>query len=112
MRGDHDFGDGWQHDVVVATIELARSDVTYPVCLTGKRACPPEDCGGPWGYGNLLAAFSDPTHEEHEELTEWAGQKSNPYQRFLASMNALASSRYAISRPQGCGRGRRTWPAS
>ena len=45
---DYDFGDGWEHDVVVEPIEPARSDVMYPVCLTGKRACPPEDCGGPW----------------------------------------------------------------
>jgi len=48
------------------------------VCLTGKRARPPEDCGGPWGYGNLLAALSDPTHEEHEELTEWVGINFDP----------------------------------
>lgn len=33
-------------------------------------ACPPEDCGGPWGYGNLLAALSDPTHEDHDDLSE------------------------------------------
>jgi len=78
MRWDYDFGDGWEHDVVVEVIELARSDVTYPVCLTGKRACPPEDCGGPWGYSNLLAALSDPTHEEHEELTEWVGIDFDP----------------------------------
>ena len=71
MRWDYDFGDGWEHDVVVEAIEPMSSDGAYPVCLAGKRACPPDDCGGPWGYGNLLAAISDPTHEEHEELTEW-----------------------------------------
>ena len=78
MRWTYDFGDGWEHDVVVEAIELARSDVMYPVCLTGKRACPPEDCGGPWGYGNLLAALSAPTYEEHEELTEWVGIDFDP----------------------------------
>jgi len=71
MRWDYDFGDGWEHDVVVEAIEPMNSDAVYPVCLAGKRTCPPEDCGGPWGYGNLLAAISDPAHEEHEELTEW-----------------------------------------
>ena len=71
MRWDYDFGDGWEHDVVVEAIEQMKSDAAYPVCLAGRRACPPDDCGGPWGYGNLLAAISDPTHEEHEELTEW-----------------------------------------
>ena len=78
MRWDYDFGDGWQHDVVVEAIEPARSDVKHPVCLTGKRACPPEDCGGPWGYANLLAALRDPTHEDHEELTEWVGIEFDP----------------------------------
>ena len=72
MRWDYDFGDGWEHDVVVEAIEPMNSDAAYPVCLAGKRACPPDDCGGPWGYGNLLAAISNPTHEEHEELTEWS----------------------------------------
>ena len=78
MRWDYDFGDGWEHNVVVEAIEPARTDVTYPVCLTGKGACPPEDCGGPWGYSNLLAALGDPTHEEHEELTEWVGEDFDP----------------------------------
>ena len=78
MRWDYDFGDGWQHDVVVEAIEPARAGVTYPVCLTGKRACPSEDCGGPWGYSNLLTALSDPSHEEHEELTEWVGEDFDP----------------------------------
>ena len=78
MRWDYDFGDGWEHDVVVEAIEPARAGVTYPVCLAGKRACPPDDCGGPWGYSNLLAALSDPTHDEHEELTEWVGEDFDP----------------------------------
>lgn len=71
MRWSYDFGDGWEHDVVVEAIEARRGDVAYPVCLAGKRACPPEDCGGPWGYGDLLAALNDPAHEEHEALSEW-----------------------------------------
>lgn len=64
--------------MVVEAIEPDSAGVTYPVCLTGKRACPPEDCGGPWGYSNLLAALSDPTHEEHEEYTEWVGEDFDP----------------------------------
>jgi len=78
MRWDYDFGDGWEHDVVVEAIEPARSDVTFPVCLTGKRACPPEDCGNPSGYGNLVAALSDATHEAHEELAERVGPDFDP----------------------------------
>jgi hypothetical protein len=44
-----------------------------PICLEGARACPPEDCGGPWGYAEYLAAIADPQHEEHEEMLEWRG---------------------------------------
>jgi hypothetical protein len=72
LRWDYDFGDGWEHDVIVEAIEPTRSEATYPVCLKGKRACPPEDCGGPWGYENLLDALRDPEHPEHDVLADWA----------------------------------------
>jgi hypothetical protein len=72
MRWDYDFGDGWEHDVVVEKITGAESDIEYPVCLTGRRACPPEDCGGPHGYARLLEVLADPSHPEHDELREWA----------------------------------------
>ena len=42
-------------------------------CLEGKRACPPEDYGGPWGYADSLAAIADPNHEQHDELQAWRG---------------------------------------
>jgi hypothetical protein len=71
MRWDYDFGDGWKHDVVVESIEPTKRDATYPTCLAGRCACPPDDCGGPGGYSDLLAAIGDPTHEEHAELTDW-----------------------------------------
>jgi len=71
MRFDYDFGDGWEHDVVVEAINLVEADILYPRCLTGKRSCPPEDCGGPWGYANLLEAIADPKHPDHEDLQEW-----------------------------------------
>lgn len=71
MRWDYDFGDGWQHNVVVEAIEPLDPAVEYPRCITGRRACPPEDCGGPWGFEELLEAIADPTHPRHDELTEW-----------------------------------------
>jgi len=49
--------------------------VKYPVCVAGKRACPPEDCGGIWGYQNFLEAVMNPFHEEHKETLEWVGGK-------------------------------------
>jgi len=49
------------------------SKVKYPLCLEGARACPPEDCGGVWGYSDFLAAINDKKHKRHEELLEWIG---------------------------------------
>ena len=53
-------------------------ELAYPVCLAGERACPPDDCGGVWGYADLLEALADPKHPEHEWLTEWAGGPIDP----------------------------------
>jgi len=71
MRFEYDFGDGWEHNVMVEAINPVDAGAVYPRCLTGKRACPPEDCGGPWGYANLLEAIADPNHPDHEDLREW-----------------------------------------
>ena len=51
---------------------------TYPVCLEGSRACPPEDVGGVWGYAEFLHAIADPKHERHGELLEWIGGEFDP----------------------------------
>ncbi len=56
----------------------AQTGEHYPLCLKGKRACPPEDCGGPWGYEHLLEVLSDPDDEEHEELLDWVGEDFDP----------------------------------
>jgi hypothetical protein len=78
MRFDYDFGDGWEHDIIVEAIEPAERGVTYPRLIAGKRACPPEDCGDPFGYQNLLEALADPKHPGHDELTEWVGGDFDP----------------------------------
>lgn len=74
----YDFGDGWNHKILVEKIVPPDPDVGYPVCLAGARACPPEDCGGAWGYGGFLEAIGDPSHEEHEQLLEWVGGSFDP----------------------------------
>jgi hypothetical protein len=53
----------------------AEPGAKYPRCVEGARACPPEDCGGPWGYANFLEAIRDPKHEDHDDLQEWIGGK-------------------------------------
>lgn len=74
----YDFGDDWNHDVRLEKILPRDPDSKYPVCTGGKRACPPEDCGGPWGYEDFLEIIMDPGHEEHDEMLEWAGGHFDP----------------------------------
>ena len=74
----YDFGDGWEHDVVIEKIVQAEPGKSYPICVAGERACPPEDCGGVWGYVDFLEAISDPDHEEREQMLEWVGGKFDP----------------------------------
>lgn len=74
---EYDFGDGWEHKIVLEKIlPLGSSD--SPVVIKGKRACPPEDCGGLWGYMSFLEAIEDPEHEEHESMLEWVGGEFDP----------------------------------
>lgn len=70
---EYDFGDGWEHELKIEKVLAPEPGVRYPRCTAGKRACPPDDCGGPWGYANLLEVLRDPKHEEHEEMHEWIG---------------------------------------
>ena len=75
---EYDFGDSWEHVILVEKILQPEAGVNYPTCLNGKRACPPEDCGGIWGYGDLLEAMQDPTHPEHKDMLEWLGGSFDP----------------------------------
>ena len=70
MRYTYDFGDDWEHDVVLEKV-LPPDRVARLSCLAGKGACPPEDCGGPWGYASMKEILADPDHEEHEDLLDW-----------------------------------------
>jgi hypothetical protein len=71
----YDFGDDWTHDIVVEKV-LDREPVAYPRCIGGRRAAPPEDCGGVWGYAELVEVLGDPRHPDHEERLEWFGLDS------------------------------------
>ncbi len=72
----YDFGDDWEHAILTEAITDAERGIAYPRCLTGRRACPPEDCGGIWGYEELVEILTDPKHEEHQERLEWLGLDS------------------------------------
>ncbi|EAY26419.1 plasmid pRiA4b ORF-3 family protein [Microscilla marina] len=69
----YDFGDSWQHNVVLEEVHPPTEGGTYPVCVSGKNACPPEDCGGPWGYMDLMMIMKNPKHPEHKEMKDWLG---------------------------------------
>jgi hypothetical protein len=84
---EYDFGDSWEHILKVQKIGPPEAGIKYPVCLAGARACPPEDCGGVWGYADLLEAISDPEHPEHENLLEWLGDDFDPEQFDLRKIN-------------------------
>jgi hypothetical protein len=75
---EYDFGDSWEHEVLFEGCLKPQSDLLYPLCVEGERACPPEDCGGVWGYADFLTAISDPDHEDHDGLLEWAGGSFDP----------------------------------
>lgn len=74
----YDFGDNWQHLITLEQILAREPRVRYPRCLGGARACPPEDCGGVFGYGEFLHAIQDPQHEDHDSLLVWAGGVFDP----------------------------------
>jgi hypothetical protein len=75
---EYDFGDGWNHSIVLEKLLEPQKGVKYPLCIAGKNNCPPEDCGGPGGYVNFLEAISDPKHPEHGRMVEWSGGDFDP----------------------------------
>ena len=74
----YDFGDGWEHGVVLEKRLPVDPNLAYPACTGGQRACPPEDCGGIPGFYELLEAIQNPKHERHKELLEWVGEEYDP----------------------------------
>jgi len=75
---EYDFGDRWQHVLLVEKILPPEGAGRYPRCLAGRGACPPEDCGGIYGYYEKLEALRDPKHPEHDEIIDWMGQDFDP----------------------------------
>ena len=62
----YDFGDNWQHEIVIEGKKPPVDGRGYPACIAGKRNCPPEDCGGRWGYQELVAVLADPEHQKYQ----------------------------------------------
>ena len=85
----YDFGDGWEHDVVAEQSMPKVEGVLYPICIGGARACPPEDCGGTWGYQELFKILKNPNHPEYEEKKEWAGLRLDPERFDVDEVNTI-----------------------
>jgi len=85
---DYDFGDSWEHEVLVERADSIHPMLKFAVCLDGANACPPEDCGGTGGYAELLEALADPANQDHEQYQQWAGKDFNATAFDLAATNA------------------------
>jgi hypothetical protein len=73
IRYTYDFGDDWEHEILVEKVVDRDKAASYPRCTDGRRAAPPEDCGGIWGYEELAEILADPKHPEHDDRLEWLG---------------------------------------
>jgi hypothetical protein len=82
FRYDYDFGDGWEHSIQVEKVLSAEAKPPVSVCLAGARRCPPEDCGGSYGYQELLEALRDPSNPQHAEMREWIADLYGSAARF------------------------------
>jgi hypothetical protein len=75
---EYDFGDSWGHVILLEAIEKPEPEILYPRVIKGKGACPPEDCGGIWGYMDLLEILKNKKHPQHKEMKEWVGGNIDP----------------------------------
>ncbi len=73
MVYEYDFGDSWDHELLLEKILDIDPKVLYPICLEGEYSCPPEDCGGIYGFYNYLEILKDKKHPEYEDVKEWMG---------------------------------------
>ena len=84
---EYDFGDSWIHKITLEKVLKPDPTLTYPLCIKGKKACPPEDCGGIWGYYNMLNVIADETNEDYEEYAEWLGDGFDPEYFSVSEVN-------------------------
>ena len=74
----YDFGDSWEHKITLQKILPYDRTVRLPACVGGRRRCPPEDCGGVWGYYEMLEILKDPNARDHDHMKEWIGEHFDP----------------------------------
>jgi hypothetical protein len=89
---EYDFGDGWEHEIVLEKIMPEDKMIKYPVCIGGERNCPPEDCGGVGGYYSIVERLKNPDDPEYEETIEWLEENYNPEYFDKEEINMLLQS--------------------
>lgn len=98
----YDFGDGWEHGIVLEKGLPVDPNMAYPLCTGGVGACPPEDCGGIGGFYRLLEVIRNPQHDEYEELLEWVGEDYDPEKFSIEAINrALHGRKKRAARSSG-----------
>jgi len=90
----YDFGDDWLHTIIVE--DITDSDAATADCIAGKGACPPEDCGGAWGYEALKETMADPKHPEYKELRQWLGLKKG--EEWNSAIFHISAAKKAVGR--------------
>lgn len=92
----YDFGDDWVHEIVLEHTQPPEPKVKYPQCVAGERACPPEDCGGPYRYWDLLEAIRNRRHPDRRDWIDFVGPRFDPKkfdaQKATAAMRKMYSS--------------------
>jgi hypothetical protein len=99
MVYDYDFGDGWQHDIVLERIVELDPGAQYPYILAAEGACPPEDVGGIGGFYEFLRALADPRHPEHHDMKAWWGGPFDPKLYDIRARNEALVRRRRVPRP-------------
>jgi hypothetical protein len=85
---EYDFGDSWEHEIIIEDFGRAELGLKFGVCVDGQNACPPEDVGGYPGYEEFREAIADPDHHEHLRMLDWVGGAFDPAEFDLAIANA------------------------
>lgn len=87
LRYEYDFGDTWIHRIAVEKFLPCEMGVSYPCCIDGALNCPPEDCGGIWGYYDLVSTLANKSHPGRKELLEWLGEPYDPLHFDIQAVN-------------------------
>lgn len=99
FRYTYDYGDRWEHEILIEKAPPAGPARDLPACVAGKRNCPPEDCGGPWGYANLLEILANPAHPQHDEQFEWVGGEFDPEEFSAEDADAMLAAAFGRKEP-------------